>query len=220
LPVLPGLAGLILTNPRGSPIFQNGAYMITTFGFAALALAQLPRRANFGVRTGARIGWLAAMTVLIIGSEAIARRATTSLGNFTRKQMHHVPLASLAQSNDPWARSIRQVTAPDERILALPYWPDLYPLAGRLPMEHYGFYLPWDADYARHPVLGVTHDICADLPRDLPPVIYYNGWTVWGKYDPAKYMACLLPILADKYRPMPGAPYFYVRADRMARLKP
>ena len=219
-PVLPGIAGLILTNPRGSPIFQNGAFIITAFGFVALALSQYPRRAGFGIRATARLGWVTAMTLLIIGSEAIARRATTSLGNFSRKQMHHQPLESLAQSDDSWAKSIRQVTEPDERILALPYWPDIYPLAGRLPMERYVFYLPWDADYARHPVLGVTHDLCADLPRDPPPVIYYNGWTVWGKYDPAKYMACLLPILAEKYRPMPGAPYFYVRADRMARLKP
>ena len=220
MPLLLGIAGLILTNPRGNPIFQNAAYMITAFGFMALALTQLPRRAGFGARTGARIGWVAAMAVMIIGAEATARRATTSIGNYTRKQMHHVPFASLAQSDDPWAQHIRQVTAPNERVLALPYWPDLYPLAGRLPMERYVYYLPWDADYAKHPALGVTHDICIDLPRDPPPVIYYNGWTVWGKYDPAKYMACLLPILAEKYRPMPGAPYFFVRTDRMARLKP
>ena len=217
-PLLLGVAGLILTNPRGSSIFQNDAFVIMTFGFCALSLAQLPRHLGFDTRSGTRLAWIAAMAVFVMISEVTARHAVTALGNFTRDQMIRLPFESLAQSDDFWARKIRQVAAPNERILALAYSPNVYLLAGRLPMERYVYYLPWDADYAKHPVLGLTHDICADLPRDPPVVIFYNRLSVWGKYDPAKYMPCLLPILATKYRPMEGAPDYYVRADHATRV--
>ncbi len=218
LPFLLGAAGLVMVNPRGSPGFQNGGFMIVSFGLAALAFAALPRRLNLRAAPTTRIAFAAAMAICIAGAEAAARHATSSPHGYTRKDVKNLWPATLAQTDALWAQQVRRVTDPDERMLALPFEPSLYLLAGRLPMNRYVYYLPWDADYAKHPWLGLAHDICTDLPRDLPPVIYYNGWTVWGRYDPAKYMACLQPILAAKYRPMPDAPYFFVRADRVGRL--
>jgi hypothetical protein len=218
LPFLLGAAGLVMVNPRGSPGFQNGGYMIVSFGFVALTFAALPRRLNLRTTQAARLAWAAAMGLGIVGAEAAARQASSSPHAFVRKQLKNLPPATLAQSDEVWARRVRQVTDPDERILAVPFDPGLYLLAGRLPMNRYVYYLPWDADYAKHPWLGLDHDLCGDLRRDPPPVIYYDGLVVWGHYDPARYMACLQPILAGKYRPMPDAPFFFVRADRMARL--
>jgi hypothetical protein len=126
----------------------------------------------------------------------------------------------LARSNDPWAIRTRAATNPDERVLAVPFFPDLYLQAGRLPMKAYYIYLPWDADYGSHPMFGVTHDRCADLARGPPPVIRYDGWDVWGKYDPRSYMPCVVKFLADHYVLMPNETILYVRKDRQSRLTP
>ena len=111
--------------------------------------------------------------------------------------------------------ALRRATAPDERILALPFDPMLYFQAGRQPMRGYYLYLPWDADYARRPWFGVTHDLCVDLQKDPPPVVFYNGWVVWDQYDPRVYMKCVLDVIAKLYVPAPGAPDFFVRRDRL-----
>jgi hypothetical protein len=218
LPVILGALGLIMANPRGDPGFQNASFMILAFGVLALALAQLPRRAGWTPGRWHGAGWIGVMAVVVAGVEGVARTAPSSPHGYDRAQLANTQAGSLALSDAVWAREVRQVSAPGENILALPFWPDLYPLAGRPPMTGYVFYLPWDADYARHPWFGLSHDLCADLARTPPPVIYYNGWIVWNKYDPKHYMACLLPILATQYRPMPQADFFYVRTDRMPRL--
>ena len=165
-----------------------------------------------------RAAWIAAMLVGIAGAEAAARHASSSPHGYFRKQLKDLPPATLAQSDAPWARQVRLAADPGEPMLAVPFEPSLFLLAGRPPMNRYVYYLPWDADYTRHPWLGIQHDLCADVERNPPPVIYDNGWIVWDKYDPAKYMACLTPILARQYRPMPDAPHFFVRADRAARV--
>jgi hypothetical protein len=54
VPILLGVAGLIMTNPRGSPGFQNGAFMLCAFGFAALSLASLPRCCGVTMTTARR----------------------------------------------------------------------------------------------------------------------------------------------------------------------
>ena len=213
------LAGLALafSNPRGSPIFQNGAFVVLSFGFLALALARAPRA--FGVVGGwlvqARFAVMASCVLVALSAEAMCRRAYSTPDQFTRAQMLAQPPQALGLSQGPWAVALRRATAPDERILALPFDPMLYFQAGRQPMRGYYLYLPWDADYARRPWFGVTHDLCVDLQKDPPPVVFYNGWVVWDQYDPRVYMKCVLDVIAKLYVPAPGAPDFFVRRDRL-----
>jgi len=94
---------------------------------------------------------------------------------------------------------IDQLTRVNEAILAVPYTPSIYLLAARKPMDRYFYYLPWDADYARAPVLGQTHDICADLPKNLPALIHYNHWSVAPNMELETYAPCFTSILADHY---------------------
>jgi hypothetical protein len=220
VPLSLGLAGVIAANGRGSAGFQNGAFVLLAFGVCALALPPLPRRAGLALSPAVNIGGVAAAALLIAGAELAARQARGSPQGFLRSDLRDLPPATLARSDAPWAVKIRQVTAPGEPILVVPFQPDIYFQAGRPPMRRYVYYLPLDADYARHPWLGITRDLCADVARDPPPVIYDNFWVVWDRYDPRQYMACLTPILARMYRPMPGELKLYVRADRLSRLRP
>jgi hypothetical protein len=220
LPFAIGVAGIILTNPRGSETLQDGTFLFVAFGTAALGLARLPRGLGWQIPEAARAGYVLLLGLVVAGVELVARHATSSPQGFTRAEMHTLLPESLAPGEEPWAVQIRRVTSPDERILAVPYNPDVYAIAGRLPINGYLYYLPWDADYARHPWFGLQHDLCADIRRNPPPVIYDNQWRVWGRWDPKQYMACLTPILAAQYRLMPGETDFYVRLDRVNRLAP
>ena len=220
VPVMLGLAGVIMTNPRGSFTLQNGSFIIVAFSMAGLALAQVPRRLATLQGPAGRIAWIGVCALVIAAAEMTARRATSSPQDFTRAQLRDMPPSSLAPSDMPWARKVRVVTGPDERILAVPYNPDVYALAGRLPMERYAYWLPWDAEYARHPWLGISHDLCTDLVKTPPIVIYYTDFAVWGRWYPHRYAACLTPILAALYRPMPGETDLFVRRDRVALLAP
>jgi hypothetical protein len=213
-PFVLGCVGVILTNPRGSPIFQNGAFILVAFGLAAITLAALPRLYEPRERL-----WLLGVAALaIFAAEAAARRAISTPHGLTRALMKTAEDGNLGQSDAPWARKLRLLTDAGEPTLALPFYPDFYLQAGRLPMRGYYIYLPWDADFGRRPVLGLNHDLCHDLAKNPPPVLYYNGWVVWGRYDPRHYLSCVLDVIGQLYKPMPGEADLYIRTDRLARL--
>ena len=109
---------------------------------------------------------------------------------------------------------VAQVLKPGERLLAIPYNPDAYLLAGFLPVRKYHAYLPWEADYARTPWFGRTRDLCEELQSRPPPVILYDGWVVWAKYKPETYVPCLKQVLARDYVADPVVGTLYVRRDR------
>ena len=123
---------------------------------------------------------------------------------------------SYAPSNDPMYRAIRSLTAPDERILALVFTPASYLLADRLPMRKYYEYLPWEADYARAPLLGHERDLCVDLAATPPPIVYYDHWTVWNAIPASQFMPCVDAILSRLYLRHAAFPDLYVRRDRAA----
>lgn len=84
-------------------------------------------------------------------------------------------------------------------------------------MKKYHEYLPWEADYARHPWFGYERDLCVDLPANLPPVIYFDDYRVWGRWSAADYMPCVLKILARDYQRDPVEKSVYIRRDRLDR---
>nr|WP_259329341.1 hypothetical protein [Acetobacter pasteurianus] len=59
-----------------------------------------------------------------------------------------------------------------------------------------------------------------DLPKDEPPVIYYDHWVVWGTYPAEKFMPCFLQILEKDYTQMPDDQFIYVRKDRLTAYQP
>jgi hypothetical protein len=219
VPLLLGLAGVVQANGRGSIGFQNGAFVLLVFGVLALAIPPLPRRRGLAPKPALLSGCVVAVALVIASAELVERHAASSPHGLLRADMRDLPRSSLARSDASWAIKVREVSAPGEPILVVPFQPDIYFEVGRPPMRRYVYYLPLDADYARRPWLGIARDLCDDIKRDPPPVIYDNFWVVWGLYDPRQYMACLTPILTSRYQPMPGEADFYVRTDRIARLK-
>jgi hypothetical protein len=212
-----GLAGLALSNPRGSSGFQDGAFVILGFAFAALGWSRLIRGLEWPACGCKRGGATAAFTLAIVVAELSGRAALSSPHGDTRAALVAEQPVRLVRSDGDDMRRLRQAVAPGEPILALPFQPDIYLSAGRLPMTGFAYYFPWDADYARHPWLGRGRDICAALRRAPPPVIYDNDWKVVGRFAPRDYMPCVGDVLARSYwRAPPPNASFYVRNDRVA----
>ena len=188
-------AGIALLNGRGSITFQDGTFVyasITAFSIvAANVLALLPRRARIAGTLG---------TVLVAGAALLATRQAPYLPQgMTAREIAETPHWPIGGPSDaPLFRLIRRITRPDQRILALPYHPRFYLLAGRMPIDGYYAYFRWEADYARAPWFGRPHDLCAALGTTLPAVISVAEAGVWG-FRPRSYIPCLGDILRTRY---------------------
>ncbi len=226
-----GIGGIVLLNARGSAGFPDGAFLVASIGLAALCLPpalasdvtslgslRTPGQAGIARFAGRHLPrWLpvAIIATGVIGAEAVARGATWSHKRILAVEPFHYAVSPL-----PDFVEIRRIVRPGERMLALVYSPPVYLWADRLPMRKYHEYLPWEADYARHPWFGQDRDLCVDLARDPPPLVYFDNWTVWDKYEPRAFMPCVIAILAERYERDPGFPLLYVRRDRGNLLRP
>ncbi len=192
-------------DARLTTMFQDGTLLMAAFAMPALLLGMLAARAPLVALV------LASLTVT--ACELGARRALGSPTGDDRRQMLHAPHLPLGSGHDPLSRRIRALTSPGDRILAIPYAPGIIEAASRLPIRKYHDYLPWEADYARHPWWGRKRDLCHDLPELRPVIIVFDDWAVWGRYRAADYMPCVLGILHRGYRPDPTLPRLWVRRD-------
>lgn len=202
------LAGILALDARGLTMFQDGAFLMVAFAAAALALARIAPQAG----TASPLAPLAGLACIAL-AELAARHAIASPSGLTRAGLAAAPHQDLGPSDDALSRRVRALTTPTDRVLALPYDPGFFTAAGRLPIAKYHDYLPWEADYARHPWFGRDRDLCVDLPRERPKVIRYERWSVWGTYDPDRYMACVPALLRRDYVPDPTWPDLWIRRD-------
>ncbi|WP_231875948.1 hypothetical protein [Gluconobacter japonicus] len=195
-------------DARGSFLFQNGAFLMASLGLLSLAVAwvfeQKSRTADF----------------LALGSVALAQVvgifAISTPFNESSHQVWHSGFHPEVASQDLTYQTIRKYASPDEGILVIPYNPDVYILADRLPMLKYHDYLPWEADYGHHPWAGQERDLCVDLPKYKPPVVYFDDWRVWGMWSLSDYAHCVTETLKNDYVKLPGFATLYVQKDRFA----
>jgi hypothetical protein len=85
--------------------------------------------------------------------------------------------------------------------------------AHRLPMDGYHYYMPWDADYAKAPWFGRTRDLCADIGKAPPKLIYFDDVPVWGHWPMDVYAHCFIQYLNAHYTRQIDFPKLYVRSS-------
>ena len=218
-PILLGFAGLVALCARGGSMFQDGSFLVSSIAVFALelpaALSRIPMP-----RQASRLGWALSGSIVvglcIATAEMTMRHAMDSPWNIMRKQMVGEPKFYLGISQAPLYAQIRALTDPTDRILVLPYAPDIFLSAGRLPMDKYTVYLPWNADYAKAPWFGRDRDLCVDMQKTPPRLVYFNNWIVWDRYAMADYAPCVIAILAKEYTRQTDFPDLYVRRDHPA----
>ncbi len=214
LPILVGYAGILLLNARGSLIFQDATFLVTSIGTLSLAVAGAARRFYPMERPVFAVFGTLVIATCIAGTEFAGRQALSTPAPLTRSEIVSEPeSAAYRPMNSPLYAKVRSIVRPNEKVLALPYAPEFYWYADRLPMDGYYEYLPWDAAYAKHPWFGRARDICDSLKKSPPRLIYFDNWKVWGMYAPEDYMPCVLNILATKYVRLDAYPTLYVRRD-------
>ena len=217
---LSGLAvlvvGVILLDARGLVLFQDGSFVM-----AAIALAALPLGALLG-RVETEPGPALGLTVLVGGLlgliEHTARQATNTPWGMTRAEVLASPGYDMnVDRQTPVLRTLRAALRPGERMMALVYSPTIFLNAGVLPVRGFHEYLPWEADYARHPIAGRSRDLCVTLDADPPPVIWYDGWVVEGRWAPSSFIPCLTRVLAERYVPDASNGQLFIRRDRVGQ---
>ena len=87
--------------------------------------------------------------------------------------------------------------------------------AQRLPASGDFYYLPFQAEYDRSPILGRTIDLCGDIERVRPAVILMVDLPVgvWGTLS--HYKPCVAQLLARDYTRLPSIPFVYERQNRV-----
>ena len=209
--VLLCFGGLALLNVRGGLGFVDGAFLVAAIATAAVLLP--PALVNLPTRALPALLAPLILAVCLLAAELFVRGAAISRTQILASwPFHYLP------DNQPISQEIRRIVGTDERFLALVYTPGLFLSSGRLPMAKYHEYLPWEADYARHPWGGHVRDLCADLSQTLPPLVSFDDWTVWDKYPPSEFMSCVLRTLAESYQRDTRFPSLYVRRDRAQAL--
>lgn len=208
------VAGVILLDARGLVLFQDG-----TFVMAAIALAALPLGALLGAietEVGPAFGLAIVVGGLLGLVEHTTRQADNTPWGMTRTQVLAFSGHNLnVDRQSPVFRTLRAALQPGERMMSLVYSPTIFLNAGVLPVRRFHEYLPWEADYARHPIAGRSRDLCVTLAADPPPVIWYDAWVVGGQWSPTSFIPCITRVLAEHYVPDPLNDQLFIRTDRV-----
>jgi hypothetical protein len=93
-----------------------------------------------------------------------------------------------------------------EPILALIWSPHWYLQTGRPPALGQYYYLPWQAAYAREPVLDRRLDLCRDLAVAPPKVLVWDQAPLWDKYALVDFEPCVIEHMQRDYMAVSGTP--------------
>lgn len=190
-------AALVSTLLRG---FGQGGLFALPIAYAALTVPVLLLSNNLVLGRAPAVATIAlAMCIVRLGVAAhweAGKHAAAPLPLQT-------PLGELAKA----------ITEPGDRIIAYSFTPHEYLAADRLPASAQFFYLPWQADYEKRPVLGVDLNACRDIEQNRPKFIYLDRWKVFDSYPWAQYGQCVEAIVSHEYVAVPGMAGAYARKD-------
>jgi len=203
--------GAILTNPRALPPVGDAGFVTVSLALFALSNGclldeHLARRTTGGVVDSALL--FAAALFLACRVEGYA---TSFLGVPNKEVLKYTD--TLAADRTAIYRFVRALTKEDGDLLALNYNATVYFKADRIPASGHLFYLPWQAAYNRHPIGEYKLDICADIARRRPAVIWFFNWRVAGKYSLDDYEPCVLALISQHYTPLQFASPWQIRND-------
>ena len=157
------LCGILGLQARGSILFQNGAFLIASVTLIIVAFVK-----STEVKPDISLFFSVISTFCIFF--IIDQYAVTSPNILDKRQRNVYQWHAFREGYNEDTKAIWFYVDKNERILSIPYNPDIYILANRLPIKKYHAYLPWEADYALHPWHHYERDLCKDLPKNKPPL--------------------------------------------------
>ncbi|MFT9399425.1 hypothetical protein [Acetobacter sp.] len=207
IPFVLTAVALLITQIRGGTEFQDGTFLMGSLILLTLTTVYVMKDKVLFTSILIPALW----AVFYAGQH----HAIFSPYGMSEKDMNNRGLHLFRENSSIGFSQIIQVyTNKNERILVIPYNPDVYIYSGRLSMKKYHEYLPWEADYAKHPWGGYERDICQDLLHKPPPVIYFDHYKVWGQWSAYDFIPCLNMQLTENYQQSTENLSLYIRKDR------
>ncbi len=204
------LGALLLANPKSTYGFQALPFDLLAIAIFSLSAGVCLQSTQLTSRLGAR-----AVTILVL----VGTAATFELASFKALSSPHGATKTSLRKMKYYPRPapefdlIRRLSKEGGDVIALIIDNDFYIKSGRLPASGNLFYLPWQAAYYKHPILGYKIDICKDISEKKPSIIKFRRWVVWGMYDIADYEPCVVDFIKKNYVPLGPDPTLLIRAD-------
>jgi hypothetical protein len=213
---------VLLTNPRGTRAFHDSPFVLTNIALFALAGGVILQR----IYDRHTLAAAATAMALVLGAAAPAiwlEKCTECFpidGAIDRDISHYA--AEIKRDESDIYRYIRSITRKEGDLLALVLNPIIYIKAERLPASGHHFYLPWQAAYSRNPIQGYRIDICDDIKRNNPAVVWLFNLRVWERYTLQNYEPCVIRAINDGYTPLAFDSPWYIRNDvlRNSHVRP
>jgi hypothetical protein len=205
--------GVLFTNPTGqaaNPSFVSVSFALFSLASASLLEGHLLAQYMRGTLNAALLCG-AALTV----TSRVSEYAKSYLNVPRREMSAYVEVPH--PRNDAMYGFIRRITKMEGDLLALNYNAGIYYKSDRIPASGNVFYLPWQADYNRHPKYGYKLDICEDIKSNKPAVIWFFNWLVGDNGSSIDdYEPCVLTRIVENYTPLTFGSPWHVRNDLYA----
>lgn len=186
---------ILFLNPFGTKGFKNAGLLIgnlTMFSSAVVLFISktFDKKAPFLI--------VASFIVLTIVMKLVSDNSVSAVHYLPKSSFDKFHVSIKPSSEDEF-NFIREVTEEDEKILSLVFNPIIYIKSNRLPASAHFYYLPWQAAYEDEPFLNYKINICEDILRNKPKIIWFDNWKVWDLYSIETYEPCITNIIAEFY---------------------
>jgi hypothetical protein len=183
--------GVVYTNPRFAASFGASTYVIVVSALVVLIAIILYRTLPTRWPALALVGAL-----LVAGMTAQAFVPTSLYG--LPVSTYYSTKGPLYERKDAEFELVRTIVGEDEGILQVPFDLYRYVWAGRNPASGVFFWMPWMHDYGQQPILGYDLDVCDEIERTQPKIIYFADFAVWG-HPTDRWMGCVKELVASRY---------------------
>jgi hypothetical protein len=210
--------GALLTNPRAILYLVDSSFVLVVSALFSVAGAMLLERNLFRPSTKVLLHGAAILfAIAFLFGQAIAH-ATTWIGVPQNEIAAHA--STMKESESPIYKFVRSITRSEDDFLVLSYNTIIYSRANRLPASGHLFYLPWQAEYNKHPKLGYKIDLCSDISRKRPSAIwFFNRYTLFQRATELDYTSideyepCVISLLKEGYTALSFSSPWYIRND-------
>ncbi len=146
---------------------------------------------------------LASCALIVI---CMMKTSLLSPSDISRIANGQIPISS------PFSDLVRRYTDRTDRIISYSFSNFEYIASNRLPAAADFYFLPQQAEYDAHPVLGIVSDPCSEIPKSRPKFVKLDKWLAWGKFPWTSYGTCIDHIMQDSYQHVEGT-QIYIRND-------
>jgi hypothetical protein len=121
-------------------------------------------------------------------------------------------VSTMKPGSEPVYEFVKSITRKQNDLLVVNYGALIYLKSDRLPASGNVFYLPWQAEYDRSPIGKYRMDICGDIVRHRPAVIWLLNRRVVGR-SLDEYEPCVLSLITGRYTPLAFGSPWHIRND-------